>query len=63
EWNRMEEQTLAFHQAVRAGYLRLAGAEPDRWVVVDASQAPETVHTLIAARVLALTALAEAQIR
>ena len=41
----------------------LAGAEPDRWAVVDASQAPETVHTLIAARVLALPALQQAQIR
>ncbi len=31
----------AFHERVRAGYLALAVAEPDRWVVLDAS-APET---------------------
>ena len=31
---------LAYHQRVRAGYLALAAAEPDRWIVVDAS-APE----------------------
>lgn len=30
----------AFHERVRAGYLALAAAEPDRWVVIDAS-APE----------------------
>lgn len=31
----------AFHERVRAGYLAMAVAEPDRWVVLDAS-APET---------------------
>jgi len=30
----------AYHDRVRAGYLSLAGAEPARWVIVDAS-APE----------------------
>jgi dTMP kinase len=30
----------AFHERVRAGYLSLAAAEPDRYVVIDAS-APE----------------------
>ncbi len=30
----------AFHERVRAGYLALAGAEPERWIVLDAS-APE----------------------
>ena len=30
----------AYHERVRAGYLELAVAEPDRWVIVDAS-APE----------------------
>lgn len=30
----------AYHERVRAGYLALAAAEPDRWVIVDAS-APE----------------------
>jgi dTMP kinase len=37
----------AFHERVRAGYLALAAAEPDRWVVIDAS-APE-VDVLAAA--------------
>jgi dTMP kinase len=30
----------AYHERVRAGYLALAAAEPERWVIVDAS-APE----------------------
>lgn len=30
----------AYHERVRAGYLALAAAEPDRWVIVDAT-APE----------------------
>jgi dTMP kinase len=29
-------ETVAFHQRVRHGYLTLAGAEPRRWVVLDA---------------------------
>lgn len=47
EWNRMEEKALAFHQAVRAGYLQLAAAEPQRWLVVDAAQSIEAVHAEI----------------
>lgn len=47
EWNRMEEQTLAFHRAVRCGYLELAAAEPDRWLVVDARDAVDVVRRRI----------------
>lgn len=32
---RFEQESLRFHRAVREGYLRLAAAEPDRFVVVD----------------------------
>ena len=42
EVNRLDTEQLAFHQAVRQGYERLAGQYPDRIVRVDASQ-PETV--------------------
>lgn len=51
EWNRMEEHALAFHRAVREGYLELAAAEPQRWLVVDARQTVETVHAEILRRV------------
>jgi dTMP kinase len=50
EWNRMEEKDHAFHQAVRAGYLVLAEAEPERWLVVDASAPVEEVQRLILLR-------------
>lgn len=38
DWNRLDAYPLEFHRRVRAGYLELAAAEPQRWVVVDASQ-------------------------
>lgn len=34
---------LDFHRRVRQGYLEMAAAEPDRWRVIDATQAPEEV--------------------
>lgn len=37
EWNRLDDYALAFHQRVRAGYLALAQAEPERWVRLDAA--------------------------
>lgn len=37
EWNRLDREELAFHERVRRGYLELAGTEPERWVVLDAT--------------------------
>ncbi|MGH2626361.1 MAG: dTMP kinase [Anaerolineales bacterium] len=37
-WNRLDDYDLEFHQRVRAGYLELARAEPQRWIVVDAAK-------------------------
>lgn len=56
EWNRMEDKALAFHQAARAGYLELAAAEPDRWLVINAAQPIEDIHIAILARLKALIA-------
>jgi dTMP kinase len=47
EWNRMEDKALAFHRAAHAGYLDLARQEPERWLVVDATQTVETVHAAV----------------
>ena len=33
---RFEQEDLAFHERVRTGYLDLARAEPDRFVIIDA---------------------------
>src|SRR5215216_5551862 len=38
EWNRLDAYTVEFHQRVRAGYLEMIKAEPNRWVVIDAGQ-------------------------
>ena len=38
EWNRPDAYTVEFHQRVRAGYLEMVKAEPNRWVVVNAGQ-------------------------
>jgi dTMP kinase len=37
-WNRLDGQQVEFHQRVRQGYLEMARAEPQRWVIVDAGQ-------------------------
>jgi dTMP kinase len=37
------ELDLAFHRRVRAGFLELAGEEPDRFVIVDATQSADVV--------------------
>lgn len=45
EWNRLDDYDQSFHERVRAGYLELAQAQPARWVIVDAAQAPEVVQS------------------
>ncbi|MER3481030.1 MAG: dTMP kinase [Meiothermus sp.] len=42
--DRLEREPLEFHRRVRAGYLELARAEPQRFVVLDAAQSPEAVQ-------------------
>ena len=43
DWNWLDAETVAFHERVRAAYLALAAAEPDRWVILDATQPPDTL--------------------
>ena len=40
---RFEQEPLAFHERVRAGYLKMAELEPDRWHVIDATQTVEGI--------------------
>lgn len=35
--DRFELEDLSFHHRVREGYLKMAAAEPDRWLLIDAS--------------------------
>jgi dTMP kinase len=44
EWNRMDAETLAFHERVRAGYWELIRAEPERWEVIKANRPIDAVH-------------------
>lgn len=44
EWNRMDDQEVAFYHRVRAGYLEMVRQEPERWVVIDAGQDWHTVQ-------------------
>ncbi len=41
--DRFERETLDFHELVRVGYRTLAEREPERWLVIDASQPSEAV--------------------
>ena len=54
EWNRMDDQAVAFHQRVRQGYLDMAAAEPARWLLVDAAGPVESVHDGVYNRIRSL---------
>ncbi len=49
--DRFERENVAFHQRVRDGYLKLAAAEPQRWLVVDGAQSKEKAAEIIWQRV------------
>lgn len=51
-WNRMEQQTLAYHERVRSGYLQMAESEPNRWVVIDATHSIRQVQSQVRESVL-----------
>jgi dTMP kinase len=53
EWDRIEDQDLAFHQQVERGFMELAAADPERFVVVDAARPAEQVAAEVRAAVLA----------
>lgn len=42
--DRLEQEDLAFHARVRAGFLAIAREEPDRIRIVDGSRAQQAVH-------------------
>jgi dTMP kinase len=46
-WNRLDAYDLEFHRRVRQGYLLMAAAEPQRWVVIDAAAGVEGVQAQI----------------
>lgn len=50
-FDRLEAEADVFHARVRAAFLSLAAAEPERFVVLDASEAPELIFANVQARV------------
>jgi len=51
EWNRMDQQEIAFHRRVRQGYLQMVAAEPERWAVIEAAQPADVAQRAIRAEV------------
>jgi dTMP kinase len=50
--DRLESEERAFHERVRRGYFELMAREPDRWLRLDGSAAPEPVFELLWATLL-----------
>jgi dTMP kinase len=49
--DRFEVEDLSFHRRVREGYLKMAAAEPKRWLVIDATKSRDEIADLIWQRV------------
>jgi dTMP kinase len=49
--DRFEREALAFHRRVGKGYLELARAEPERWLVIDATKSRREIAQIIWQRV------------
>jgi dTMP kinase len=59
--DRLDSETLAFHERVAAGYRQMALEEPNRWREVDATASPDAVAAVILSE--ALGSLRQAGIR
>ena len=46
-FDRLENASLAFHEAVRQGFLDLAAEDPSRYVVLDATDEPDALATKV----------------
>jgi dTMP kinase len=49
--DRFQTQSRAFHKRVREGFLELARAEPERWLVIDATKSKKAIAGIIWERV------------
>lgn len=50
-YDRFEQTDQTFHQRVREGYLKMAREEPQRWMIIDATQAKPAIAQIIWERV------------
>ncbi|CAM5459963.1 dTMP kinase [Streptomyces abikoensis] len=60
--DRLESEPMEFHDRVRTGFLTLAAADPSRYLVVDAGQAPEDITTVVRHRLDQVLPLSAAEI-
>jgi dTMP kinase len=60
EPDRLESAGLEFHRLVRSAYRRRAAADPERYLVLDASLPVEELHAVIRDRVAAIVGLPSA---
>ncbi len=51
KYDRFEQEDIVFHRNVGEGYLRLAEAEPERWLVIDGGKSKEKIKKIIWQRV------------
>jgi dTMP kinase len=58
KYDRLEDEEADFHARVRSAYLRLAAAEPGRFLVLQATDSIESISAQIRARVSTLLATA-----
>jgi len=49
--DRLEAESMVFHERVRAAFRELANASPDRYLVIDATLSPIAVHDQIVRRI------------
>ncbi|MFM7491334.1 MAG: dTMP kinase, partial [Actinomycetota bacterium] len=49
--DRLESESIDFHNRVRQEYLQLAGLDPERYLVIDAQKPIIEIHQEITARV------------
>jgi dTMP kinase len=59
EWNRLDQQTLDFHRRVHRGYLQIARTDPERWLVIDATQSVADTQAAIRRRLEGLLSKAK----
>lgn len=59
-FDRLEAEQAAFHMRVRAEFLAIAEAEPDRFLVLDASRPPDELAAEVRARVALVRGVGDA---
>jgi len=55
--DRLEAEEDAFHEAIRAHYLAMAQGNPQRYLVVDGTEAPEAIHAAVVERLRSMGVL------